>query len=95
MTREEAITFIKEIKGFYGNKNKEGLDFEFVALEKEEIEALDMAIEALNREQKKYEAICNELLELKSDLNLPIEVAMAYEHSISVVRKYAKMGGTK
>ena len=61
----------------------------------EDAEALTMAIEALSREQRKYDAICDELLELKSDLNLPIEVAMAYEKSIGVVRKYAKMGGLK
>ena len=58
-------------------------------------EAINMAIEALSREQKKYDAICDDLLKLKSDLNLPIEVAIAYEKSIGVVRKYAKMGGSK
>ena len=50
MTREEAIISIKEIKDFYGNKNKDGYALEFVALEKEEIEALDMAIKALQAE---------------------------------------------
>jgi len=58
-------------------------------------DAIRMAIEALSREQKKYDAICKELCELKSDLNLPIEAALAYEKSIGVVSKYAKMGGSK
>ena len=58
-------------------------------------EALDLAIEALNREQKKYDAICSELVALKSDLTKPIEVAIAYENSIAIVKKYAKMGGSE
>lgn len=81
MKRKEAIQRLKA--------NRDAMYFP------ETIEALDMAIEALSREQNKYDAICDELIELKSDLNLPIEVAMAYEKSISVVRKYAKMGGSK
>lgn len=81
MTREEAIAILdlSKLTAVSGRKYDE---------------AVDMAIEALSREQKKYDAICDELLELKRDLNLPIEVAMAYEKSIGIVRKYAKMGGT-
>ena len=51
-----------------------------------------MAIEALNREQEKFDAICSELIALKSNLNEPIEVAMAYEKSIAIVRKHALKG---
>lgn len=47
MTREEAITFLEGIKDFYGDEYKDGHAFEFVALEEKEIEALEMAIEAL------------------------------------------------
>ena len=84
MTREEAI----EILWRY--------DVNFEPHPPEEVmHAIDMAIEALSREQKKYDAICDDLLKLKSDLNLPIEVAIAYEKSIGVVRKYAEMGGSK
>ena len=62
MTREEAIISIEEIKDFYGDKNKDGYAIEFVALEKEEIEALDMAIEALQAEPVKHGAwITNKL----------------------------------
>ena len=92
MTREEAIHELQEDKRLYetdlchaGDGSPDG----------RLLEALDMAIEALSREQKKYDAICDELIELKSDLNLPIEIAMAYEKSIGVVRKYAKMGDSK
>ena len=81
MTREEAIKELELIAK--------------VTMWNDRREAVEMAIEALNREQKKYDAIRDELLELKSDLNLPIEVAMAYEKSIGVVRKYAKMGGAE
>ena len=90
MTREEAISEIKNIL-------EEATETENAVcyVTSEDAEALTMAIEALSREQRKYDAICDELLELKSDLNLPIEVAMAYEKSIGVVRKYAKMGGLK
>lgn len=55
-------------------------------------DALYMAVEALNREQEKYDAICSELVALKNNLNEPIEVAMAYEKSIAIVRKYALKG---
>lgn len=82
MTREEAIKKLQKQKAEY---LEEWVDYSGIA------EAFDMAIEALSREQKKYDAICKELCELKNDLNLPIEVAMAYEKSINVVRKYAKM----
>ena len=81
MTREEAIKILANEKWYMSRYSDEYS------------EAYDMAIEVLNREQKKYDAICDELLKLKSDLNLPIEVAIAYEKSIGVVRKYAKMGG--
>ncbi len=64
MTREEAIKGLKVLrKEFSGYKPNE--------------EMFDMAIEALNREQKKYDAICSELIALKSDLTKPIEVAIA------------------
>ena len=58
--------------------------------EDEANKALDMAIEALNREQEKFDAICSELVALKNNLNEPIEVAIAYENSIAIVRKYAE-----
>ena len=86
MTREEAIQRFQQMKKILSIPNSDA---------ERTKEAIDMAIEALNREQKKYDAICDEFLELKSDLNLPIEVAMAYEKSIGVVSKYAKMGDSE
>ena len=79
MTREEAKEILTHNWTRVDNPNYS---------ESELDEAFFMAIEALSREQK-YDAICDELLELKSDLMLPIEVAMA------VVMKYAKRGGSK
>lgn len=81
MTGEEATKTIDYLKEDY----KE-------LLTEEDIDALDMAIEALNREQEKFDAICSELVALKNNLNEPIEVAMAYENSIAIVRKYALKG---
>lgn len=78
MTREEAIKMLRLIK--YKYLIQIGSIFDT---------ALDMAIEALNREQEKYDAICSELIALKSDLTKPIEVAIAYENSIAIVRKHA------
>lgn len=76
MAREEIIKWLESLKAEIGKAEHWSL-WHYA-------EAIDMAIEALRREQKKYDAICDELLELKSDLMLPIEVAMA------VVMKYAK-----
>ena len=86
MTREEAGQICKEVRHslWILDEQKPIWDKGTVS------EALDMAIEALNREQKKYDAICSELVALKSNLNEPIEVAMAYEKSIAIVRKYAR-----
>lgn len=80
MEREEAIKYLISPVATTTAIGEEKL---------KEFEAYNMAIEALSREQKEYDAICDELLELKSDLMLPIEVAMA------VVMKYAKRGGSK
>ena len=80
MNKEEAITNLESLRQILIGSP---------IFDKVDNEAIDMAIEALNREQKKYDAICDELLELKSDLMLPIEVAMA------VVMKYAKKGGSE
>ena len=79
MTREEATKICRALKAeaeLWG--------------EDEANKALDMAIEALNREQEKFDAICSELVALKNNLNEPIEVAIAYENSIAIVRKYAE-----
>jgi len=84
MTREEAIVKCKSIKEYLTGGNP--------VWSKEEVDdALSMAIIALDREQRKYEAICNELLSLKSDLNEPIEAVLAYEKSIKVIRKYVNV----
>ena len=77
MTRKEALQHFKEQLDIFGG---------------EHAEAIKVAIEALNREQEKYDAICSELAALKNNLNEPIEVAMAYEKSIAIVRKYALKG---
>lgn len=82
MTRDEAIKVLENtpIAPTYGYSFNDISD------------ALYMAIEALNREQENYDAICSELVALKNNLNEPIEVAMAYEKSIAIVRKYARKG---
>lgn len=85
MTREKAIEMCEAIKHYLTAGNP--------VWSKEEVaEAMTMAIIALDREQRKYDAICNELLSLKSSLSVPLEAAVAYENSISVVRKYARLG---
>ena len=83
MTREEAINTLGNFKRYISGGGVTDLKAN---------EAIDMAIEALNREQEKYDAICSELVALKNNLNEPIEVAMAYENSIAIVRKYALKG---
>lgn len=88
MTREEAIEILRDTPIDIRSAREDDIHTLYAT-------AQNMAIEALSREQKKYNAICDELVELKSDLNLPIEVVMAYEKSIGVVRKYAKMGDTE
>lgn len=81
MTREETIKWLESLKAEIGKSEHRTL-WHYA-------EAIDMATEAMSREQKKYDAICDELLELKSDLMLPIEVAMA------VVMKYAMRGDSE
>ena len=80
MTREEAIKALENMPIPPTD------DYSFNDIS----DALYMAVEALNREQEKYDAICSELIALKSDLTKPIEVAIAYENSIAIVRKYAE-----
>ena len=82
MTREEAIKILENMPIPPTD------DYSFNDIS----DALYMAVEALNREQEKYDAICSELVALKNNLNEPIEVAMAYEKSIAIVRKYALKG---
>lgn len=82
MTREEAIEMLKALNMMLRSPDGEPIS--------DACDALDMAIEALNREQKKYDAICSELVALKNNLNEPIEVAIAYEKSIAIVNKYAR-----
>lgn len=81
MTNDETIKWLESLKAEIGKSEHRAL-WHYA-------EAIDMAIETLGREQKKYDAICDELLELKSDLMLPIEVAM------TVVMKYAERSGSK
>ena len=80
MTREEAIKVLKNMP----IPPTDDYSFNDIG------DALYMAVEALNREQEKYDAICSELVALKNNLNEPLEVAMAYENSIAIVRKYAE-----
>ena len=54
MRKEKAIELVKDIKDFYGDRSKDGYDHEFVALEEKEMEALDMAIDALQRETSTF-----------------------------------------
>ena len=63
MTRDEAITSLEEIKDFYGDEYKDGHAFEFVALEEKEIEAIDMAIEALQERAMTRDEATQELAE--------------------------------
>lgn len=51
MTRKEAISNLKEIKGFYGDDRNDGYVQEFVALDKDEKEAIDVAIKALEQDR--------------------------------------------
>lgn len=81
MNREEAIKILEYTLYCVDEETPKGAN---------EAEAIPMAVEALNREQEKYDAICSELIALKSDLTKPIEVAIAYENSIAIVRKYAE-----
>ena len=90
MEREEAIKVLKKELQIIDDPNVTMTASEWEEHDDHMKDALDMAIEALNREQKKYDAICSELVALKSNLNEPIEVAMAYEKSIAIVRKYAR-----
>lgn len=84
MSREEAIFILQ--------KERDEDIFVLTNYRRRIHKALDMAIEALDRETRKYDAIYDELVELKNDLTLPLEVAMAYEKSIAVVKKYARIG---
>lgn len=51
MNKQEAISNLKGIKGFYGDDRNDGYVQEFVALDKDEKEAIDMAIETLSTER--------------------------------------------
>lgn len=93
MTREEAIKVLKQMKeGYIAVHNGNTVMWEFSDYG---VQAFDMAIMALDREQRKYGAICDELLSLASNLNEPLEVAVAYEKSVNIVKKYARMGETE
>lgn len=47
MNKQEVISNLKGIKAFYGDDRNNGYVQEFVALDKDDKEAIDMAIEAL------------------------------------------------